>query len=202
MALVMESEPDDIPTFLYRAKCGALGVTFHGDVDDNSAAAFEDALQYVEKHTPAKTVVPLFISSTGGDVYCAMIIIALMRSSPLEIHTIAVGACMSAAAVIFSFGKRRFVGENATVMLHGVRVEAFEGKLKDVEIEAAEMRRLNTRMWSMMSVNCGKTEDYLQQSLQNETDYYVTPEQAIEMGLATDIGVPRLTMQVCLRVAT
>ena len=132
---------DEVPTFLYRAKCGALGVTFYGAVDEASAAAFEDALQYVEKHTPAKTVIPLFISSTGGDVYCAMKIIDLIRSSPLEIHTIAVGACMSAAAVIFSFGARRFVGEHATIMLHGVRVEAFEGKLKDVEIEAAEMRR-------------------------------------------------------------
>ena len=195
-----ETNDDEIPTFLYRAQCGALGLTFYGTVDDNTAAAFEDALQYVEQRTAPGTVVPLFISSTGGDVYGAMKIIDLLQSSELDIQTVAIGACMSAAALIFSFGSRRFVGENATIMLHGVRVESFEGKLKDVEVEASEMRRLNTRLWSMMSTNCGRDAGHLQEHFKNDTDYYVTPRQAIDLGFATDIGVPRLRANVCLEV--
>ena len=54
----------------------------------------------------------------------------------------------------------------------------------------------------MMSINCGQPEDWLQNNMNNESDYYVTPQQAIDMGLATDIGVPRIKMEVRLEVAS
>ena len=57
-------------------------------------------------------------------------------------------------------------------------------------------------MWNMMSINCGQPEDWLQNNMNNESDYYVTPQQAIDMGLATDIGVPRIKMEVRLEVAS
>ena len=195
------SDDQDTPTFVTATPPGpaAYELKFYGAVDDETAAAFEDALRHVEARTAPGTVVPLYISSTGGDVYQALKVVDLMEASPLRIETVAVGACMSAAALIFSFGARRFVGSRATIMLHGVRLEAFEGKLKDMEVEAHEMRRLNTLMWTLMSRRCGKSDDFLQKHMEGP-DCYVTPAQALAMGLATDLGVPRLRVERHVRL--
>ena len=132
----------ETPAFLYEAGSAqdpALGITFYGAVDDESAAAFEDALRHIERRTGPDVPVPVFLASTGGDIYAALKIIDLMDASHLTLDTVAVGACMSAAALIFAHGRRRFVGPRATIMLHGVRVDAFDGKLQDVEVEANEV---------------------------------------------------------------
>lgn len=192
------TEEDETPSFVYRGRSvgGAVapyGITFYGAVDDDSAATFEEALRYVEARVPARTPVPLMISSPGGDVYAALKMVDLMEASSLTFHTIAAGACMSAAALVFSFGARRYVGPRATIMLHGVRMDFMEGKLKDVEVEATEMRRLNTMMWTLMSKNIGQDDEFLQNRLDaRNTDCYFSPAAALELGLATDIGVPVL----------
>jgi ATP-dependent protease ClpP protease subunit len=206
----MSSDEDgDPPTFMFKGRVAVhdtgptapLGITFYGAVDDETTAAFEDALRHIEARCAPGTTVPVFISSTGGDLYCGLKICDLMRASPLRLVTVAVGACMSAAALIFSFGAERYVGEHATIMIHGVRVDVFDGKLKDVEIEAIEMRRLNTKMWRLMSVNCGKASEFFEQRFgQGNVDCYVTPETALEIGLGTAIGVPRLVAHVSREV--
>lgn len=109
---------------------------------------------------------------------------------------------MSAAALIFSLGRRRFVGPNATIMLHDVRLTGiFDGHISDHEIETREARRLNESMWEIMSKNCGHDPTFFRErAIEHRGDLYVTPDEALSINLATHVGVPVLRSKVCLEI--
>ena len=198
----MTSKP---PSCVFTGHGGAsLGIHVYGEIDDDNAAAFAEALRWAEARLPDGCVLPVYVSSMGGDVYCAQQMCDLMAASHLTIDTVAVGQCMSAAALIFSHGRRRFVGPRATIMLHDVRLSGlFDGHLVDCEIETREARRLNASMWLTMSRNCGQPESFFQDRVRDQKgDLYVTPQVALEIQLATHVGVPRLFTEVHLELVS
>lgn len=173
------------------------GITLSGEIDDDFVNGFEQSLRHVEKRSPPNTPLPVYISSMGGDVYAALKMVDLIDASPMRIMTVAVGPCMSAAALLFACGCRRYAGPNASFMLHSVRCDIIEGKLHDVAVEHAEMLRLNGHMFELMSRRTGNEPGYFNARFgEGNTDSYVTPTQAREIGLATHIGVPTLTAHV------
>jgi ATP-dependent protease ClpP protease subunit len=64
--------------------CAPLGIHLYGEIDDDNAAAFAEALRWAESRLAPGCVMPLFVSSMGGDIYCAMQICDLVAGLTLK----------------------------------------------------------------------------------------------------------------------
>lgn len=174
-------------------------LTIHIDEEINTkvSAAFDRALQQIR--TRSQQTVLVVIDSGGGEVTAALRICDLIAANQqdLEIHTLATGNVMSAAALVFSMGKRRFASPNCTFMLHDVQCSHVGGRLSDLISETDEAKRLNAILWKTMS---DRTAGRIT-AVTSNTDAYMSAARAVEVGLATETGYPRLVTRVVASTA-
>ena len=163
-----------------------------GEITEESMAQFELEFRAASK---SQDVVPIIIDSTGGNIYSAFRAVDLIAKCKAEVVTVALGTAMSAAALIFSCGERRFAAPNCTIMMHDVSATFLEGKSLDIEIESKELKRVNESMWRLFDENCGTTKGFFKNRSQN-SDCYLSAMEALQCGLATAIGLPKLKTEV------
>jgi ATP-dependent protease ClpP protease subunit len=73
--------------------------------------------------------------------------------------------------------EHRFAYPNSTFMYHAVSGWA-EGKLKDMEENLEESKRLNKTIWNIYKENTEIPIDKLEELYKCKKDWYLTPEQA------------------------
>ena len=96
-----------------------------------------DAIQYgLKEATPIK----LHISSDGGEIGSAIIVIDLIRSSDVPIWTIVEGETMSAGTLISIAGHKRLMTKNAHMLIHQIRGGIW-GKMNEFEDEYKNMKK-------------------------------------------------------------
>jgi ATP-dependent Clp protease protease subunit len=79
----------------------------------------------------------LHISSYGGTTYDMNSLIDIIETSKTPIYTYCDGYCMSAAAVIFVCGHKRFIYNNSVIMFH--QISGFAGgKYLDIKYQVDE----------------------------------------------------------------
>ena len=81
---------------------------------------YDDDLKEQDYKNWVREPIMLFINSNGGNAYDAFALADIIKTSKTPVYTIAIGWCMSGGLLIFMAGKKRFVGENATLMFHDV----------------------------------------------------------------------------------
>ena len=125
------------------------------------------------------------IKSFGGDVNEGLAIYNALRANPARVVTRADGFACSIASVIFMAGEERVMCDSSLLMIHNPWTSAWGAN-------AAEMRKLaddldkiaqasKTAYLSRVSIS----PDELDSLLDDET--WITPQEALEMGFATDI---------------
>ena len=75
----------------------------------------------------------VLINSEGGILSDAIAICNLLNAVPNKKITIAIGACASAAAMIFACGKTRYVAKDAQYMIHQPLINPGDGYLNYTE---------------------------------------------------------------------
>ncbi len=165
--------------------------------DESSAKKFADEIS--KAHNTGQTVIPVVIDSYGGQVYSLMAMISAIKAAHVPIATIVSGKAMSCGAILFSFGQdgMRYVDSDATVMIHDV--SSFEkGKVEEIKASAEETERLNTKVYEMMALNCGKHKDYFLDIVheRGHADWFLDSNEALKHNLANHIGTPRLEVEV------
>lgn len=137
---------------------------------------------------------PIVISSYGGEVYSLMAMIDMLDSSGLDYFTVVLGKAMSCGAFLLSKGSKRFAAPNATIMIHEASRMVY-GKNADIQSAAKEIERLNKKAFSWLDRASGKPEGFFQNLVKENGngDLFLTPEQCLEYGLITDIGLPSLS---------
>jgi len=177
-------------------------VTFSGEFTEDSAKKFRDQLEAAESHAKRslQEIIPVVIDSYGGSVYALMSMIDTIENCGLPIATIVEGKAMSCGAVMFTCGAEghRYIGPNATVLIHDVASFSF-GKEPEIRSSAAEAKRLNETIYRIMAKNCGhKDEDYFYDIIteMRGADWYITPDDALIHGLANHIGIPEINISI------
>ncbi len=169
--------------------------------DEKSAKDFQD--QVALAHNTGQKVIPVVIDSYGGQVYSLMAMISAITHSELPIATIVEGKAMSCGAILFSFGEQglRFIDPDATVMIHDVSSMEY-GKVEEIKASAEETERLNQKIYTMMARNCGKKDDYFLKLVHKKghADWFLDATEAKKHGLANQIRVPKLNIQVCVDI--
>jgi ATP-dependent protease ClpP protease subunit len=145
--------------------------------------------------------IPVIITSEGGCVYSVLQMIDFVMECKKDriVMTIGMGPVFSAAAVLFSCGSDgyRFLSDNSTVMVHDVSISELDGKLGDIENETKELKRLNKKLYAIMSTDPDDPDFYTRKARsKHHKDWYMTPQKAKDINLANHIGIPFVTVNV------
>ena len=177
-------------------------VRIEGEIEDGVLESFRsDFNKAMARNQP---IIPIVIHTTGGDVYDALNMMALMKSASVPVATIVPSHAYSAGVLLASAGTKgyRYVGPNATLMMHDTAIEELSGNCRTITHEAAELKRVNTMMYRLMADNCGQPADFFSQKVQScdGDDLYINAQTAHQWKIADHISLPRL--QTNIRVDT
>lgn len=165
----------------------------------------DESVEKFAKHMTAaaetgQPIIPIVIDSYGGDVYALLAMIDIIKSARVPICTVVQGKAMSCGAVLASCGTEgfRFIGQNATIMMHDVSSSSSTKKSEEIKVDAKETERLNEIFYQTLARNCGKADDYFTKiaNVKHHADWYMTPQEAVRHNIVNHIGVPQLNMTV------
>lgn len=158
-----------------------------GEITEENVGDCIKWLVYENLDTKDKTL-SLYINSTGGDLYSAFALIDIMGNSQHPVRTIAVGAVMSSAFLIFASGTsgERYVGTNTSLMCHQFS-DSSEGKFHDIKATMKDNESTNQKMVDILKNATGLAASVIKRKLLPASDVYLTAEEAVELGIADHI---------------
>jgi ATP-dependent Clp protease, protease subunit len=133
--------------------------------------------------------VAIFISSNGGDAYAGLglyDVISQYTKLGVNIQTVAIGSCSSAALLPFLAGNKRTISRHTTVTTHPMRLsnDEFEDA-KSWRDKAVHLQGMSDKMVAIFVKEtnglAGFWEDFL--AIERHSD----GEGAVELGIATDL---------------
>jgi ATP-dependent Clp protease protease subunit len=156
-------------------------------IDDHVASVVVAQLLYLDSEDPDKDIF-LYINSPGGVVTAGMAIYDTMQFIKADVATVCLGQAASMGALLLCGGadKKRFALPHARIMIHQPHGGA-SGQAVDIEIQAAEIKRLKSMLNEVMSRHSGRhVEDITRDT---DRDNFMSPQQAIEYGLIDEVLV-------------
>jgi len=158
-----------------------------GDIDQTS---IDGCIKWIlsENLSSGKHTLTLYINSMGGDLYYAFALIDVMKMSKRSIRVVGIGAVMSAAFLIFAAGTKgmRSSTRNTSFMCHQYS-DTFTGKHHDLKVTMKEGDRYNNQMIELLKEATGHPVSKIKTKLLSATDVYLTPEQAMELGVVDQL---------------
>lgn len=130
--------------------------------------------------------IKIFIDSAGGSMYNCFGLLSLMKSSKTPIYTYATGSAMSAGFLILICGHKRFGYELSTFLYHQT-ASSFEGKSKDLEDDYIEIKRLQSKMESIVIERTSITKRKLKEIYGQKKDWYMDSDEAKKMKVIDEI---------------
>ncbi len=158
-----------------------------GAEDDGGSTKALDVAQAIAELPEACRAIEVHVNSYGGEVAEGVAIYNALRSSGREVTTVCDGFACSIASVVFMAGTRRVMRPASLLMLHDPwnRVQGNATQLRkaadDLEV-VAELSKTAYLTGTKMDA------DELDAVMAAET--WVSPEQAMEWGLATEVIDP------------
>ena len=155
----------DIFSRLLRERIVFLGT----QVDEQSANLVVAQLLFLEAEDPDADI-HLYVNSPGGDAYAGF----------------AIYDAMSAGALVLASGAagKRHVLPNAKVMIHQGRASS-SGQPADIQIAAREILALTRKYAEIIARHSGKDVEQVMQDI--DRDRFLSPEEAVEYGLADSV---------------
>lgn len=131
-----------------------------------------------ESNDPIK----IYINSPGGDVRAMFSIIDTRMVLKSPVYTINYGQASSAAAALFASGDKRFITENAQVMIHEAWGVAL-GNADEVKEQSETLRELTDKYVRLLAQYTGQKEEKIKQDIDGK-DLWLDAEEAINYGAA------------------
>lgn len=162
-------------------------VFLNGEVNDVSSYLIVSQLMFLNSENPNEPI-NLYINSPGGSVTAGLAIKAAMDYVNAPVHTYGMGMCASMGAFLLASGEPGFrhVLPDTTVMIHQVLGGA-EGQVTDMKIRVAFAESLKIKLNTYLTEYTNGKTSYDDMVAACERDNFLTPEQAMEMGLIDNI---------------
>jgi ATP-dependent Clp protease protease subunit len=186
--------PDQISIFHnYSLDVTTKTITLTGEVNDDMA---EVALKNLHILNQTNGLITIFLSTDGGDLSSGKIIYDAIKFSSNVVRIICFGNVMSCGTVILMAGDERIMSVHSKLMTHvgseGIGVEhprnvdqALINLRNDEEfIESVYMDRMNEKLRKDKKKLL--THKHIKDML--IFDQYISPEEALKLGLITSIG--------------
>lgn len=124
------------------------------------------------------------INSYGGEVAEGLAIYNALRNHKAKVITRCDGFACSVASVIFAAGDERIMNESSMLMIHNAWTYA-EGNAAELRKQADDLDKVNAASIKAYQAIVSIEPDELQALLDDES--WISPEQAVNIGLATGI---------------
>ena len=150
-------------------------------IDDNVANIILAQLLFLDAEDPERDIF-MYINSPGGSVYAGLAIYDTMQHLRAPVSTFCVGMAASMAAVLLAAGEpgKRNALPNSRIMIHQPSGGS-QGTASDIEIAAAEILHIRTRLNGIIAKHTGQTPERVGEDA--DRDRFMSPEQAVEYGL-------------------
>ena len=157
-------------------------------VTDEVANAIVAQFLFLEADNPDKDI-HFYINSPGGSVSAGMAIYDIMQFVKCDVATFCIGMAASMGSLLLAAGakNKRYSMPHSRIMIHQPHISGggIGGQVTDIEIHAKELVRTKQKLTKIYATHTGRDEDFLFKSM--ERDYYLSPEEAKELGLVDHI---------------
>ena len=162
--------------------------TLFGDIDNSGS---EDFIRFVIAHNLIKKqthAINLLLSTPGGNLTSTFAIIDIMQTSRIPIHTWALGEISSGGLMIFMAGHLgdRNVAANCHIMSHQF-TGSYEGKAHELASAQQDFDLTSQRVLHHYVQCTNLNQEEIMRELLPPHDVYLTPQQAVSMGIADRI---------------
>jgi ATP-dependent Clp protease protease subunit len=130
--------------------------------------------------------IKIYIDSYGGYVYQCFGLLSVMETSRTPIHTIVTGAAMSCGFMMLICGHKRFAYELSTPLYHQVGT-GFSGKVKDMEEELKETKRVQAKIEEIVLRKTKITKEKLKEIYDSKRDWAMDASKALKLGVVDEI---------------
>ncbi|KAG5518167.1 hypothetical protein PMAC_003353 [Pneumocystis sp. 'macacae'] len=179
-------------------------VYLNGPIHDGVSAVVVAQLLFLEAENPEKPI-SLYINSSGGNVTAGLALYDTMQYIHSPVCTLCIGQASSMASLLLAGGApgQRYALPHASIMIHQPS-GGVSGQASDIAIHAREILKVRERLNLIYQKHLTKTTDLAHiGSLNNkslllilseklmERDYFLTPQEALELGIIDKILVKR-----------
>ncbi|MBC8142016.1 MAG: ATP-dependent Clp endopeptidase proteolytic subunit ClpP [Armatimonadetes bacterium] len=150
-------------------------------VNDQIANLIVAELLFLEKSDPDRDI-DLYINSPGGSVSAGLAIYDTMQTIKCDVSTICVGMAASMGASLLAGGAKgkRYSLPHSRIMIHQGSA-GFQGTAIDIQIQAAEILKMNQEMIRLLAEHTGQTEERVRED--TDRDYFMTAQEALAYGV-------------------
>lgn len=143
--------------------------------------------------TLSQEPIKIIITSGGGELDSAFLLYDTMRLIQSPVITIG-RFCASAAVMLLAAGSKRYLFPHARTMIH-LPSGILEGNAAELEIQHQLMLGYKDTMVAILQ-ECGvkKTKEEILKDM--DRDFWMTPHEAIEYGLADEILTPQIWVKL------
>jgi ATP-dependent Clp protease protease subunit len=171
----------DIYSLLLRNRIVFLGTP----IDDVVANLIVAQLLFLAQDDPEREV-QLYINSPGGSIDAGLAIYDTMHLIQPPVATLCVGIAASMAAWLLAGGEKgkRAALPNSRILIHQAS-SGFQGTAADIEVQARELLRLETRMQELLAADTGQTTERIAHDINR--DYWMSANEAREYGVIDNV---------------
>lgn len=136
--------------------------------------------------------VNIHMSTYGGCVYDGLAMHNVINQAcikyPFDIKMISSGIIASMGIILLLSVplKNRVAYKDTVFMIHQVS-SLMLGKVKDLDEQVEEVKRINTQLFDIIKNNTSITQEQLDQCYNGKKDWFITAEEAIKLGLISSI---------------
>jgi len=159
------------------------------DFGQETDVSYQDVVEAMSDLPEEVTEICVHINSYGGEVAEGVAIYNALRSFDGGVTTVCEGFACSIASVIFMAGSERIMRDSSLLMLHNASMPAHGDA--NAHRKAADDLDVITELSKTAYLNHAKgdlTREKLTEIMDAET--WITPDQALEWGLATEVDKP------------
>jgi ATP-dependent Clp protease protease subunit len=177
-------------------------IMLNGPVEDDMANLIVSQLLYLEAEDSARDIT-VYINSPGGHVTSGLAIYDTMQYIKPDVTTVVMGQAASMGSFLANAGAagKRYVLPSSRTMIHrvssGTRGTSGSVYVQELEFEDArrsmeESKNINRRLTELYVVHNSKKKKFKEMEEVMKHDTYLTPQEAIDWGLADQILTKRL----------
>ena len=145
------------------------------------------AIENGQNPAPARlTPIQFILSTCGGTCYDGMALHDVIEASSTPVEVICAGKIMSMGLIVALGAKVRKAYRNTTFMIHQVQGVSI-GSLREMEDTLTEITRINDMLFRIIQSKTSVTQAHLNDVIQNKRDWFLTAEDALQLGILTEI---------------
>ena len=126
------------------------------------------------------------LCTAGGSCYDGLALYDTIASSSTPVEIICEGKIMSMGVVVTLAAKVRKAYPNTTFMIHQAAGLLF-GNVQEMEESLEEIRRINDILFGIITSKTSIQKETLDELIEHKRDWYLTAQQALELGIITEI---------------